>query len=144
MDGVIEREHASLAALVADVANMDGRCAACRSAEGRLRFCRACRYVKYCDNGVCQVEGWNTRGHRQACGALAADRAVAAGASSFDPDPATLPPLGDILAGLNDVNHAGAYLAATRLSLSCWAAMTAPCLRRRETPCGTALYLRAP
>ena len=113
MDGVIKGE---LAALAADVESADGRCSVCGATGGKLRFCRACRFVRYY-NGACQAEGWKNRGHRQACGALAADRAIAEGKGTFDLDPAAVPPLSDVLAGLSDGGHAGAYLVVVRLSL---------------------------
>ena len=113
MEEVIRGE---LMALAADVERSAGLCGACQATESRRRYCKACFYVKYC-NGACQRAGWGEHRHKEACRVLAADRAIAEGAASFALNPADLPPLSDILAGLNDGAHAGAYEATARLSL---------------------------
>ena len=49
--------------VIADATPTDGRCAQCKTTEGKLKWCK-CKKVKYCGQ-VCQMEDWPR--HKAVC-----------------------------------------------------------------------------
>ena len=43
--------------VIADATPTDGRCARCKTSEGKLKWCKICKTVKYCGK-MCQLEDW--------------------------------------------------------------------------------------